>query len=95
MPNPIIHTEPRSKRWIWVVYVVLFSASVPWYLPATGQLRLWFGLPYWVVISLAACTTIAIFTAFVITRYWPILAIDDELDGDDAGKPTPVARKPQ
>ncbi len=62
--------EPRSRPWIWAVYVVLFGGSVPWYLPAGGPMRLWFGLPHWVVISIAASLGVALFTLFVISRFW-------------------------
>jgi len=57
--------------WIWVVYVLLFAASVPWYWPTDADLRLWLGLPHWVTTSLAATLAIACFTAFVVLRYWP------------------------
>ena len=63
---------------MWAAYVALFAASVPWYLPA-GPLRIWFGLPHWVVISLAAIAGVAVFTRFVVSRYWP--------DDDEAGAP--------
>lgn len=55
--------------WIWVVYALLFGASVPWYLP-DGPLRLWFGVPHWVVLSLGAIVCVACFTLFVVRRYW-------------------------
>ena len=29
------------------------------------------GLPYWVVISLAATLGVAVFTAIVVHKYWP------------------------
>ncbi|MCY4658833.1 MAG: hypothetical protein OXF93_03340 [Acidobacteria bacterium] len=70
-PQPL---EPRSRPWIWAVYVVLFAASVPWYLPAGGPLRIWLGLPHWVVISLAAYLAVAMFTAWVVARYWSVPA---------------------
>ena len=63
-------TEPRVHSWIWAVYVLLFVVSVPWYLPRTSTLHLWFGLPHWVAISLAASLSIAVFTAWVIRHYW-------------------------
>ncbi len=64
---------PRRNfpAWIWAVYLVLFGASVPWYLPAGGPLRIWFGLPHWVVLSLAATAGVAVFTAFVVHLLWP------------------------
>jgi hypothetical protein len=57
-------------RWIWPVYVALFAASVPWYVP-DGPLRIWMGLPHWVVLSIAAIAGVALFTVFVVRRYWP------------------------
>ncbi|MBI2187243.1 MAG: hypothetical protein HYU37_09010 [Acidobacteria bacterium] len=63
-------------RWIWVVYLTLFAASVPWYVPA-GPLRIWFGLPHWVVLSIAAIAGVALFTTVVVRRYWP----DDDEPG--------------
>lgn len=73
---PAAPAEPANDRrrgfpaWVWAVYLVLFGASVPWYLP-DGPLRIWFGLPHWVVISLAATGAVAVFTAFVVHRLWP------------------------
>ena len=60
-----------ARGWIWAVYALLFALSVPWYLPAGRPLRLWFGLPHWVVLSLGACLAIAVFTVYVVARHWP------------------------
>ena len=78
-PEPL---EPRSHPWIWAVYLLLFAASVPWYLPAGGPPRLWLGLPHWVVISLSAYLAVALFTAWVVARYWSVPPPDE--DPDDA-----------
>jgi hypothetical protein len=59
------------------VYLALFAVSVPWYLP-NGPLRLWLGLPHWVVISIAAMIAVAAFTVIVVSRYWPD---NDDPDG--------------
>lgn len=67
-------SDPARRRlpaWIWPVYVLLFAASVPWYVPGGGPLRIWLGLPHWVVLSLAATAGVALFTAFVVHRLWP------------------------
>jgi hypothetical protein len=63
--------EPGRRWWIWLVYALLFGASVPWYLPQDNTPPIWLGLPQWVVMSLMATIGIAIFTAFVVHRYWP------------------------
>ncbi len=70
--------SPR-RLWIWLVYLLLFALSVPWYLPADEAPTLWLGLPYWVVLSVLAVIAIACFTAWVIQRHWP-------LDDDEAGR---------
>ena len=74
-PDPRTGPAEGPRRgfpaWIWPVYLVLFGASVPWYLPGDGPLRIWLGLPHWVVLSLAATAGVAVFTAFVVHRLWP------------------------
>ena len=57
-------------RWVWVVYAALFALSVPWYLRDPTP-RIWLGLPHWVVLSVGAILAVALFTVFVVTRYWP------------------------
>ena len=74
VPGPD-HASPRANLrfpgWIWTVYLLLFGASVPWYIPANAPLRIWLGLPHWVLISLFATLGVAVFTAFVVHRFWP------------------------
>jgi hypothetical protein len=72
----------RLPRWIWLVYLVLFGLSVPWYVP-DGPLRLWFGLPHWVVLSLAAMSGVSLFTILVVSRYW----VDDDPPVADPREP--------
>ena len=81
MPDRSLPQEPRSRPWIWVVYVLLFAASVPWYLPAGSPPRIWIGLPHWVVISLAAYLAVAVFTAWVVAHYWSVPAGEGAADG--------------
>ena len=80
-PEPL---EPRSRLWIWVVYLCLFAVAVPWYQPAGGPVRLWLGLPHWVVVALAAYLAVAVFTVFVVARYWSEPPGDE--DSDDSGR---------
>ena len=60
----------HQRLWIWVVYILLFALSIPWYLPKTKTPELWFGMPYWVVLSLGATFSIACFTAVIVHLYW-------------------------
>ena len=86
MANGSDPAEPRTRPWVWAVYVLLFALSVPWYVPAGGPLRLWFGLPHWVVLSLAACLAVAVFTVYVVACHWS--APDDtRAPGDPEGPP--------
>ncbi len=64
--------EPDRVWWILPVYVVLFGLSVPWYLPASSTPAVWMGLPYWVVVSLAAALAVAVFTLFVVRNFWSV-----------------------
>lgn len=66
--------EPRQHPWVWLVYGVLFGSAIPWYLPDEAAATTWLGFPLWVTLSLSASLGIAVFTVFVITRYWS----DDE-----------------
>lgn len=65
---------------MWLVYLALFGLSVPWYLPA-GPLRLWLGLPHWVVLSVTSMVGVALFTVVVIHRYWPDAGSDEAASG--------------
>jgi hypothetical protein len=68
------------------VYLALVAASVPWYMPQ-GPLRLWLGLPHWVVVSIGAMAAVAAFTVFVVHRYWP------ELEDEPARDPLRDGRR--
>lgn len=84
MPAPEVRPA-GPPRWVWLVYLILFGLSVPWYLPA-GPLRLWFGLPHWVVLSLLSMVAVAVFTTVIVRRYWP--------DADEA-EPAPRGPGPR
>ena len=75
--------EPSAHPWVWAIIGLLFVLSVPWYLPSETPVALWVGLPYWVVISLSISFAIAIFTAWVVARYWSD-AEDEESSKDSS-----------
>lgn len=62
--------EPFRHVWVWGVYAALFALAIPWYLSGSGPEPIWFGFPRWVALSLAATLGIALFTAYVIQRFW-------------------------
>lgn len=73
-----LRQEPRKKRWIWLVYLVLFAVAIPWYWPPSYRGALVAGLPMWVAVTIGSIVLLAGWTVFVITKYW----IDpDEADG--------------
>ena len=76
--------DPSAHPWVWIVIGLLFVLSVPWYLPSESPITLWFGLPHWVIISLASSFAIAIFTAWVVTRYWSDGAPDKQSSKDSS-----------
>ncbi len=67
-----VHSKkhPYQHLWIWIVYLCLFSLSVPWYHPKESSPKVWLGLPHWVVISLTAIIGVTLFTVFVVYRFW-------------------------
>ena len=54
----------------WLVLVLLFAGSIPWYLPAGGAPRIWLGLPFWVVLSVGFTVAIALFAVISMHRHW-------------------------
>ena len=70
-------------RVVWIVFVLLYAAVIPWWVPGNGGAP-WLGLPHWVVLSLAGCLGVAIWTNFVIVRWWRDAA------GDDGDDPSPA-----
>jgi len=70
VPNRPEIDEPRHHVWVWLVYAGLFAAAIPWYLPPEAAAITWLGFPLWVSLSLTATVGIALFTVFVIERYW-------------------------
>ncbi len=67
-----IDEEPRSKPWVWVVYLLLFAVAIPWYWPVGSVGRVVMGVPLWVAVTLGSVVLLALWTVFVITRYWPV-----------------------
>ena len=65
-----LRDEPRRHPLIWVVYLLLLAAAVPWYWPTGYRGPLVLGLPLWVAVSLGAVVLMALWTAFVIRRWW-------------------------
>lgn len=63
--------------WVWLVYLVLFALSIPWYLPASMSMKLIVGLPLWLLACILAIVGMAIFSIAIIQIYW----IEEEITG--------------
>jgi hypothetical protein len=62
--------EPRQVRWIWAIYLLLLAVAIPWYWPPGFRGPLIVGFPLWALVTVASVFLAAIWTAFVIGRYW-------------------------
>ena len=65
----------KPRAWIAIVYLGLLTLVIPWYWPA-GDTRQAYGLPFWVITTLAALLLTSAFTAWVYLS-WP----EDDGDG--------------
>ncbi len=72
-----IVSEPRSVRWVWFVYLVLYAIAIPWYWPDDYIGPIVLGFPLWVATTLLSIFALALWTAYVIHRFW-------RADGEDS-----------
>jgi hypothetical protein len=68
--NKNIQIEKVFPNWVWAVYIVLFTFSIPWYFPEVLAMKLVFGLPFWLVCSILMIFLMALFTVFIIYKFW-------------------------
>jgi hypothetical protein len=62
--------EPIRNPWLWIAMAVVVVAGVPLYLP-TGSIRpLVGGVPYWLLISVAATFAFSALTCWACLRWW-------------------------
>jgi len=65
-----LESEPRRVRWVWLVYLLLYAVTIPWYWPTGYRGFLVIGFPLWVAVSLVGVVLLAAWTVWVIHRYW-------------------------
>jgi hypothetical protein len=77
MQNRNLQTSPGRRNgrifpgWlIWLAYFALFAIGIPWYWPE-GSVKVWFGVPCWVVVAVAASAGVSLLTAALLYRPWP------------------------
>ena len=61
--------QAKPRRWIVIVYLGLLALVIPWYWPA-GDTRHFYGLPRWVIATLAALLVTSAFRGWVYLS-WP------------------------
>lgn len=64
--------EPVRIPWIWVVITAVVVAGVPLYLPVGSIDPIWFGVPYWLVLSVAAAIVMSAVISVVCLRWWSL-----------------------
>ena len=62
--------EKVFPTWVWLIYLLLFSLSIPWYLPSKVAVDLVFGLPLWLVTCIMVIVIMALFTIWIANKYW-------------------------
>lgn len=59
-----LSAQSKPRWWIIIVYLVFLALVIPWYWPA-GDTRSAYGLPLWVIATLAALLLTSAFTSWV------------------------------
>jgi len=60
---------PYHKWWIWIVYLILLIAGVPWYWKA-GDTTIVFGMRAWVLTAIIVSISVSCFTSFLWLTLW-------------------------
>ena len=76
--NKFEKKEPVKHIKIWIVLLILYVLSVPWYLPKGTYLPIVFGIPYWGWIVLGVSLAISITLTYVIKHYWQLSDEENE-----------------
>ena len=75
---------PGLRAVLLVIIALLYLLSVPWYRDPDAPLRLWLGLPDWVLTALACYVAAAVLNAWA----WWITDVVDPLEPPHAGAPS-------
>lgn len=81
--------EPIRSPWLWVAMAVVVVAGVPLYLP-TGSIRpLVGGVPYWLLISIAATVAFSALTCWACLRDWNLAEPAEEAAAREEARSCP------
>lgn len=67
---PDMHIKKVFPNWVWVIYILLFVFSIPWYFSEPLAMQLVLGLPLWLISSIGVIALSALFTVFILNKYW-------------------------
>lgn len=70
--------EPISKPWIWILMVLITLAAIPWYLPKETIGFAVFGVPYWVLISVALILVLCGYVSWLCFTQWDLVEAEEE-----------------
>lgn len=73
--------EPIKNWKIWIVLIVLYIMSVPWYFPEGSYNPIILGVPYWAIIIMGVSLTISITLTYILKNCWQMA--DEEEIGEE------------
>lgn len=62
--------EPVKNPKLVIVFLILVALTVPWYFPKGTYEPIFFGFPYWAMISLIMSIALAVFLSWTIENRW-------------------------
>lgn len=73
--------EPIKNWKIWIVLIVLYIMSVPWYFPEGSYNPIILGVPYWAIIIMGVSLAISITLTYILKNCWQMA--DEEEIGEE------------
>ncbi|WP_082234428.1 hypothetical protein [Halobacillus massiliensis] len=70
--------EPIKKKWIWIGFVLILLAIVPWYFPRGGEVAIILGFPYWALTSLFFSIVLCAYLSWLSVSQWNIVEDEEE-----------------
>ncbi|WP_079526231.1 hypothetical protein [Halobacillus hunanensis] len=64
--------EPIKNGKLWIIFGILFALINPWYFPEGSYQPLFWGIPYWALIIIAASLLLSAFISYVIKYQWQL-----------------------
>lgn len=84
MPDSI--REPVRKPWIWVVVAAIVLVGVPLYFPEGDIDPLWFGVPYWLIVSVLSAVALSALISYVCLRWWNLAEPQETARADQSAE---------